>query len=61
MDLRELMGELKASGELVVIERPVDRRLEMARAIRALGNRPVLFARVQGSDTPVLANLCARR
>ncbi len=61
MDLRELVGELKASGELVVIEKPVDRRLEMARAIRALGNCPVLFARVQGSDTPVLANLCARR
>jgi len=61
MDLRELVDELKASGELAVIDKPVDRRLQMARAIRAMGDRPVLFTHVRGSDTAVLANLCARR
>jgi anhydromevalonate phosphate decarboxylase len=61
MDLRELVDELKASGELAVIDQPVERRLEMARAIRTMGDQPVLFAHVRGSGTPVLANLCARR
>jgi 2,5-furandicarboxylate decarboxylase 1 len=61
MDFRELVAELDASGELVVIEREVDRQIEIARVIQALGDRPVLFKHVRGSDTPVAANLCARR
>ena len=61
MDQRELLEALRASGELAVVEREVDRRFEMARVIRALGDRPVLFERVKGTGTPVAANLCARR
>jgi len=61
MDLRELVADLETRGELVTIDRPVDRRLEMARVIRALGDRPVLFRQVIGSDVSVLANMCARR
>jgi 2,5-furandicarboxylate decarboxylase 1 len=61
MDLRELIEALRADGELAVVERTVDPRLEMARVIRALGDRAVLFARVESSDVPVLANACARR
>jgi len=61
MNLRELLDELRSTGELVVIPREVDPHLEMARVICALGDRAVLFERVTGSDTPVVANLCARR
>lgn len=61
MDLRELLGELRSRDELAVVERRVDRELEMARVIRALGDRAVLFERVKGFGGPVVANLCARR
>ena len=61
MDLRELIEALRADGELAVVERTVDPQLEMARVIRALGDRAVLFPHVEGSDVPVLANVCARR
>jgi 2,5-furandicarboxylate decarboxylase 1 len=61
MNLRELLDELRSTGELAVIPREVDPHLEMARVICALGDRAVLFRRVTGSDTPVVANLCARR
>ena len=61
MNLRELVEELRGEGELAVISREVDPVLEMARVICALGDRAVLFECVAGSDTPVVANLCARR
>lgn len=61
MNLRELLDELRSTGELVTITREVDPDLEMARVICALGDRAVLFERVAGSATPVVANLCARR
>ncbi|MBN1936920.1 MAG: UbiD family decarboxylase, partial [Anaerolineae bacterium] len=35
--------------------------IEMARVIRALGERAILFNKVKGYDAPVAANLCARR
>ena len=61
MDVRELLADLRGSGDLAVVEREVDRQFEMARVIRALGDRAVLFERITGSDVPVVANLCARR
>ena len=61
MNLRDLIEGLRESGELVVISREVDRELEMARIIHALGDRAVLFERVKGVETPVVANLCAQR
>jgi 2,5-furandicarboxylate decarboxylase 1 len=61
MNLCELLDELRGAGELVVIPREVDPDLEMARVICTLGDRAVLFRRVAGSATPVVANLCARR
>ena len=74
MDLRTLVSELEAEGELAVVDRPVDRRFEMARVIRAVGDRAVLFRNVHSpaepspgvvgmasAKGPVAANLCARR
>jgi UbiD family decarboxylase len=59
--MRALIAELEADGELVTVEVPVDRELEMARVIRALGDQAVLFKNVGGSNVPVVANLCAHR
>ena len=65
MDVRALIAELSRAGELVVIDKPVDCHLEMARLIRALGDRAVLFKNVRdsgaASEVQVVANLCARR
>ena len=65
MDLRTLIAELETAGELAVIERPVDCALEMARVIRAMGDRAVLFKNVRdsggASEIQVVANVCARR
>ena len=65
MDFRRLIGELAAAGELTVIERPVECHLEMARVIRAMGDRAVLFKNVRDSGRAsamqVAANVCARR
>ena len=65
--MRELIAELERQGELTVIDKPVDRTLEMARVIRAMGDRAVLFRDVRdtrlstAAGVPVVANLCARR
>lgn len=65
--MRELIAELERQGELVVVDKPVDRTLEMARVIRAMGDRAVLFKDVRdaraaaAAGVPVVANLCARR
>lgn len=61
MDLRGLVAKLEASGDLAVVEGTVDRRQEVARVIRSVGDRPIQFKNVSGSDVHVLANLCARR
>jgi 2,5-furandicarboxylate decarboxylase 1 len=61
MNLEATIAQLDADGALVTIEKEVDRNLEMARLIRALGDRAVLFKNVHGSPVPVVANLCARR
>jgi len=65
--MRELIEELERQGELAVIDKPVDRTLEMARVIRELGDRAVMFRDVRdarlstAAGVPVVANLCARR
>ena len=61
MNLSEFLSQLQDAGELTVIEKPVNRDREMARLIRALDDRAVLFRNVLGLDVPVCANLCARR
>jgi len=61
MDLDTFLDQLQQAGQLAVIRKPVGPKQEMARVVRALGDRAVLFENVLGSDSPVCANLCARR
>jgi UbiD family decarboxylase len=61
MSLRRFLHGLESTGRLLTIARQVDPHLEMAAVIHALGEQPVLFEHVTGSDYPVVAGLCSRR
>ncbi|MGQ9492228.1 MAG: UbiD family decarboxylase [Anaerolineae bacterium] len=61
LNLRAFLGMLKHTGQLLVVSQEVDPSLEMAALIHQLGERPVLFPRVKGSDYPVVAGICAQR
>ncbi len=57
MGLQAFIKGLDASGDLVRIRKPVRSRLEAAAVLNALGDRPVLFERIEGSEFPVVGNL----
>ena len=61
MGLREFLRLAKSAGKLIVIDREVDRRLELAAIGASMDGRPVLFRRVRGYTTPVLLGVCADR
>ena len=59
-DLRSFLADLRASGELVDVEAPVDPELELAeihRRVIAAGGPALRFRRVRGSSIPVVTNL----
>jgi len=60
----ETMEKLKEAGELIVVERQVDPKHELAAVTRAAqrkSNSAVLFRNVAGTSFPVLSNLyCGR-
>ena len=58
--LRSCVEALRAEGQAVVVDHPVDPHLEIAEIQRRLfraGGPAVLFAKPKGSDFPVLVNL----
>lgn len=58
--MQNFIESLKARGELLVVEREVDPRHELAavvKAVQAAGDQAVLFKKVKGSDMPVVSNL----
>jgi 4-hydroxy-3-polyprenylbenzoate decarboxylase len=58
--LRSCVDSLRAEGQAVVVDHPVDPHLEIAEIQRRLfraGGPAVLFAKPKGSDFPVLVNL----
>nr|MBC7243995.1 UbiD family decarboxylase [Chloroflexota bacterium] len=61
MNFRTFLDVLKHTGQLLTVSQEVDPHLEMAALIHQLGERPVLFQRVKGSDYPVVAGICAQR
>jgi 2,5-furandicarboxylate decarboxylase 1 len=66
MNLRAFLERAEAAGRLVRIGRPVDPHLEMARVIRALDGRAVLFEQVGGGEPSrpgwrVASGVCAQR
>jgi len=61
MALRDVIEKLDEEGSLVRIDKPVSTRLEAAAIMRTLGDRPVLFTKIEGSEGPVAGNLNASR
>ena len=59
-DLRSFLDDLRREGDLVVVEAPVDPRLELAevhRRVIAGGGPALMFVNPKGSDMPVVTNL----
>ncbi|MBK8178720.1 MAG: UbiD family decarboxylase [Planctomycetes bacterium] len=59
-DLREFIADLRASGDLAVVEAEVDSRLEAAeihRRVIAAGGPALWFSKVRGCDFPLVTNL----
>ncbi|MDX1662309.1 MAG: UbiD family decarboxylase [Candidatus Promineifilaceae bacterium] len=62
MSLRDFLQQAAESGELVVVERPVDVEFELANVAHALAERPVLFEHVEGyPGWRVVSGVCAAR
>jgi 2,5-furandicarboxylate decarboxylase 1 len=61
LNLRTFIDTVRATGDLVTIQKPVDPYLEMAPVIAALDGRPVLFEAVAGSQFRVLSGQCSDR
>lgn len=61
MELRPFLEALEKDGDLVRVTRTVDPDLEIAAVVHALGERPVLFEDVAGSDFPVFAGIAGQR
>lgn len=59
-DLRSFLRRLKGNGDLVVVDAPVDARLEVAeihRRVIAAGGPALLFTHVKGAAFPLVTNL----
>ena len=59
-DLRSFLAELKRDRDLVVVDAPVDARLEAAeihRRVVAAGGPALLFTNVRGAEIPLVTNL----
>ena len=59
-DLRSFLRRLQGDGDLVVIDAPVDARLEVAeihRRVIAAGGPALLFTNVRGAGFPLVTNL----
>lgn len=59
-DLRSFIDDLRAEGDLCVVDAPVDARLEVAeihRRVIAAGGPALLFTKVKGSAFPLVTNL----
>jgi UbiD family decarboxylase len=62
--MRGYMERLRQRGELIVVEREVDAKHELAAvtdAIQKKLDKPVLFLNVTGTDMPVLSNIYGSR
>ena len=63
-DLRAFLDQLRRDGDLVVVDAPVDARLEAAeihRRVIAAGGPALLFTNVAGADFPLVTNLFGTR
>jgi UbiD family decarboxylase len=60
LSFRNWIDTLRASGKLTEAKKPLLSHLQAAAFIKALEPKPTLL-RLEGSDTPIAANICASR
>lgn len=61
MSLRTHLDQLKSTGTMLQIEKPVSKHLEAAGILKALEPQPVLFKSINESAFPVMGNLCCTK
>jgi 2,5-furandicarboxylate decarboxylase 1 len=61
MGLRSFIEELRKSGELTTITKPVSTEYEIAGIIAAMGEKPVFFEKVKESNYPIVAGLVSSK
>ncbi len=61
MGFRNFINELDKKGELTRITKPISTELELAGLIAALGEKPVYFEKIKGSEYPVVAGLVSSK
>lgn len=61
MDFRNFLDQLDENGELIHITKEVSIEYEMAGIINSLGEKPVLFEKVNESNIPVVAGLVSSK
>ncbi|MDO8339682.1 MAG: UbiD family decarboxylase [Candidatus Burarchaeum sp.] len=61
MELREFLGQLEKTGELVVVKKEVSSNFEMSGVLKALDGKPVLFEKVKGSQFRTMGNIFSSR
>ena len=61
MGLRDFLALAESAGRLVVVDREVDLRFELAAIAAGMDGQPVLFPRVRGSAASVLLGVCGDR
>ena len=61
MELREFLGQLEKSGELIVIKKEISTEFEMSGLLKALDGKPVLFEKVRGSQFRAMGNIFSTR
>ncbi len=61
MNLREFVDLLADKGRLRTISREVSPKYEVAALMAQAGDTPLLFTNVDGSQMPVVTNICASR
>ena len=62
--MRHYLERLRQRGELLVTDRPVSARHELAaitEKVQRTSNRPILFTNVSGTELPVLTNTYGSR
>ncbi len=61
MGFRTFIDQLKKSGELTRITKPVSTEYEVAGLIEALGEKPVFFENIKESNVPIVAGLVSSK
>ena len=61
MGLRTFIDQLRKTGELTTIAKPISTEYEVASVVDSLGEKPVYFENVKESSYPIVAGLVSSK